>query len=597
MNRLTYEERKKANKIRSKLLYTIDRDIRETKKKSTNQILINSMTSQEIEDKYLLFQNYKMKLSTTFTKIANKYMVMQTVDKNLKTNFYYTDYLQDNKKESHRKVKLERKKISANNIIKIPLLVDTQEIASPMPEIFTNKVNIGFKKLIKSNEIDSKNLINANNINTIKNNSNIEINENENVDRKMTIYERTKSKKIIKNDDDSSVYSLTIELLQKKANILTNSINNKNKKEMRRRKKQIEAIRNLRQFCFQKLRNKRRCITKSSHQNLIYLNNKLDEEDEKNNSNYSTKNNTKNNKNKNIKSHTRNNGNKQSKNNSKKKSESMNDSNKKKTPKKNKENKRVDNTSTKRKVYKHNSSKKSPLKIKRAQTKRKSLVIQNIISGKLDKDILRFKGKKERLPLKNSYTLSKELYDNDNIIKCKKKRNGILRDLFKEKPKFFNSNNKNNFLLNSQKQKNYNVNFNEHIYETKRNSSSNNFFNRKYKSKIHCTTIHSSRSLIKPIKKFKIKKTPGSKSDRKRRYSSPEKLEQIDEKDKKESKSEKSFKFKDPKADMKKSYNPNVNRYLYTDKNNFNKVRKRRNSYIEKVKINKGMYKVVEEDD
>lgn len=194
----------------------------------------------------------------------------------------------------------------------------------------------------------------------------------------------------------------------------------------------------------------------------------------------------------------------------KKKTESMNESNKKKTPKKIKESKRIDNTLTKRKFFKHNSSKKSPLKIKRAQTKRKSLVIQNIISGKLDKDILRFKGKKERLPLKNSYTLNKELYDNDNIIKCRKKRTGILRDLFKEKPKFFNSNNnKNNFLLNSQKQKNYNVNFNEQIHATKRNSSSNNFFNRKYKSKIHCTTIQSSRSLIKPIKKFKIRKTPG----------------------------------------------------------------------------------------
>ena len=473
MNRLTYEERKKANRIRSKLLYTIDRDIRDTKKKNVNQILINSMTSQEIEDKYLLFQNYKMKLSTTFTKIANKYMVIQTVDKNLKKNIFYTDYLQDNKKESHRKVKLERKKISANNIIKIPLLVDTQEMASPMPEIFTNKVNIGFKKLIKSNEIDNKNFVN---VKAIKNNSNIEYNEN--VDKKMTINEKNKLKKINKNDDDSSVYSLTLELLEKKANILTNSMNNKNKKEMRRRRKQIEAIRNLRQFCFQKLRNKRRCITKSSHQNLIYLNNKLDEEDEKNNSNYSTKNNTKNNKNKNAKSHTRNNGNKQSKNNSKKKTESMNESNRKKTPRKNKENKRLDNNSTKRKVYKHNSSKKSPLKIKRAQTKRKSLALQNIISGKLDKDILRFKGKKEILPLKNSYTLSKELYDNENIVKCKKKRTGILRDLFKEKPKFFNNNNnKNNFLVNSQKSKNYNVNFNEHIYATKRNSSSNNFFN------------------------------------------------------------------------------------------------------------------------
>ena len=537
-----------------------------------------------------------MKISTTFTKTANKYMVMQTVDKNLNTNFFYTDYLQDNKKENHIKVKLERKKISANNMIKIPLLVDTQEMASPMPEIFTNKVNIGFKKLIKSNEIDSKNLININNIKTITNNSNIELNENE--DKKMTINDKNKSKKMNKNDDDSSIYSVTIELLQKKANILTNSINNKNKKEMKRRKKQIEAIRNLRQFCFQKLRNKRRCITKSSHQNLIYLNNKLDEEDEKNNSNFSTKNNTKNNKNKNAKSHTRNNGNKQSKNNSKKKTESMNESNKKKTPKKIKESKRIDNTLTKRKFFKHNSSKKSPLKIKRAQTKRKSLVIQNIISGKLDKDILRFKGKKERLPLKNSYTLNKELYDNDNIIKCRKKRTGILRDLFKEKPKFFNSNNnKNNFLLNSQKQKNYNVNFNEQIHATKRNSSSNNFFNRKYKSKIHCTTIQSSRSLIKPIKKFKIRKTPGSRSDRKRRYSSPEKLEQIDEKDKKESKSEKSYKIKDTKADIKKNYNPNYKLYIYTDKNNFNKLKKRRNSYIGKIKINKGMYKVVEEDD
>ena len=597
MNRLTIEERKKANRIRSKLLYTIDRDIRETKKKNTNQILINSMTSQEIEDKYLLFQNYKMKISTTFTKIANKYMVMQTVDKNLNTNFYYSDYLQDNKKESHRKVKMQRKKISANNIIKIPLLVDAPEIASPMPEIFTNKVNIGFKKLIKSNEIiDSKNLINSNNIKTIKNNSNKEVNENE--DKKMTINDKNKPKKENKNDDDSSIYSVTIELLQKKANILTNSMNNKNKKEMRRRKKQIEAIRNLRQFCFQKLRNKRRCITKSSHQNLLYLKSQLDEEDEKNNSNYSTKNNTKNNKNKNAKSHTRNNGNKQSKNNSRKKTESMNESNKKKTPRKIKESKKMDNTSTKRKEYKHNSSKKSPFKIKREQTKRKSLVIQNIISGKLDKDILRFKGKKEKLPLKNSNTLGKELYDNDNIVKCKKKRTGILRDLFKEKPKFFNSNNKNNFLLNSQKQKNYNVNFNDQIYATKRNSSSNNFFNRKYKSKIHCTTIHSSRSLIKSIKKFKIKKTPGSKSDRKRRYSSPEKLEQIDEKDRKDAKSEKSFKFKEPKAEIKKNYNYNYNKTICSDNNyNLNKVKKRRNSYFGKIKINKRMYKVVEEDD
>jgi len=153
-------------------------------------------------------------------------------------------------------------------------------------------------------------------------------------------------------------------------------------------------------------------------------------------------------------------------------------------------------------------------------------------------------------------------------------------------------------LINSQKQKNYNVNFNDQIYATKRNSSSNNFFNRKYKSKIYCTTIHSSRSLIKSIKKFKIKKTPGSKSDRKRRYSSPEKLEQIDEKDRKDAKSEKSYKFKEPKAEIKKSYNYNYNKTIFSEKNYYlNKVKKRRNSYFGKIKINKGMYKVVEEDD
>ena len=149
MNRLTLEERKRANKIRCKLLYTIDRDIRESKKNNNNQILINSMTLQEIENKFLLFQNYKMKLSNTFTKIANKYMVMKTVDNISKKIFFYSDYLQDLKKENHSFVKIKRKKISANNIINVSYLVEPQENQSPVPELFTNKMNIGDKKLIK----------------------------------------------------------------------------------------------------------------------------------------------------------------------------------------------------------------------------------------------------------------------------------------------------------------------------------------------------------------------------------------------------------------------------------------------------------------
>ena len=150
MNRLTLEEKKRANKIRCKLLYTIDRDIRESKRNNNTQILINSMSLQEIENKFLLIQDYKMKLSNTFTKIANKYMVMRTVDNIAKINFFYTDYLQDLKKENHPLVKLEKRRISANNIIKIAYLVEEpQEPQSPVPEIYTNKVNIGEKKLMK----------------------------------------------------------------------------------------------------------------------------------------------------------------------------------------------------------------------------------------------------------------------------------------------------------------------------------------------------------------------------------------------------------------------------------------------------------------
>ena len=107
------------------------------------------MTLQEIEDKFLLFPNYKMKLSTTFTKIANKYIVMKTVDNRLKKNFFYSDYLQDFKKVNYPITKIERKRISANNIIKIKYLEDSQEMQSPFPGIFTTKMNIGDKKLNK----------------------------------------------------------------------------------------------------------------------------------------------------------------------------------------------------------------------------------------------------------------------------------------------------------------------------------------------------------------------------------------------------------------------------------------------------------------
>ena len=600
MNRLTLEERKRANKIRCKLLYTIDRDIRETKKINKNKILINSMTLQEIEDKFLLFPNYKMKLSTTFTKIANKYMVMQSYDKNLNTKFYYTDYLQDQKKVNHPIVKFERKRISANNIIKIPLLVEAQEVQSPIPEILTNKMSIGDKKLIKPKEIDNNILNSMNNTNKKYGLNEIDDRNNDEIIKKkidnITNKEKSKSKKININikEDDSSLSSLTLELIQKKANFLSASLNHKNKKEIKRRRKQLEAIKKLRQFCFEKLRNKKRCITKSSHQNLLYINNKFNDENEKNNSNYSSKNNIKSrNKNSSIKASTRNNV-RNIKNNSKKKYDLLFESKRKKTPKKNKEKKKFENST--RKTHKNDSSKKSPVKIRRVTHERKSLVLQtNIISGKLDLDILRFKKRKkeknnnsieEDMPKKGSnYNLYFNNYNTN--VKFKKKKTGILRESFKDRPKLFNYN-KNNILISVRsKNKNNNVIFNDQNI-TKRNSSSNNFFNRKNRRNKFNTI--SSRNLFKPITKFRIRKTSGSKSERRSRYSSPGKPDKSSYYGKKESKSEKSLnveKLKDIKI--------NYNKYIHKEKNVLYAMKERNSQNWNKSKNE--MQKVIEEDD
>ncbi len=596
MNRLTLEERKRANKIRCKLLYTIDRDIRESKKNNNNQILINSMTLQEIENKFLLFQNYKMKLSNTFTKIANKYMVMKTVDNISKKIFFYSDYLQDLKKENHSFVKIKRKKISANNIINVSYLVEPQENQSPVPELFTNKMNIGEKKLIKSNEkkISFQKVINN------KNNSNFKtidldienkIND-ENIDYKMqTIVNKDKNK--IKNnnineDDSSFINSLTLELIQKKANFLSASINNKNKKELQRRKAQYQAIRKLRQFCFQKLKNKkdRRYITKSSHRNILYLNNKFNDEDEKNNSNSSTKNN--------IKSGNKDKSKNTKINNSKiqkKKGDTLNESRKRKiTIKKNKDKKKINNNDNFRKQFRNNSTKKSPVKSKKILFQRKSFILKNnIISGKLEKDILRFKkNKKEKNdnPLNNSHITTIEedvLAKFNNQLKYKKMITDILRVSLNDKTNNIINNNQLVFT-NQLKGKSKNITFSDNNKPNKKNYSTYNFFNKRTKTR---KNLYSSKNLINVLKKYKTIKGTKSKSDRKRRYSIPSKdnKNNDNENDKNE---QKSF--------VINNYN---NKYDNKEKNeyNINALTERKNQIwnIDKIEIN-NIYKVEEED-
>ena len=618
MNRLTLEERKRANKIRCKLLYTIDRDIRQIKKNNHKQFLINSMTLQEIEDKFLLFPNYKMKLSATFTKIANKYMVMKTVDNKTKKNFFYTDYLQDFKKVNHRFVRLQRKKASANNIYKIPFLRETQELQSPIPQIFTNKRNIGDKKLIKPENINIFPLRKNNSIcKTIEHNEIDDKDKEENITNKRTIVvkRKNKTKKNKNNNDDSSVSSLTLELIQKKANYLSASLNNRNKKELKRRKMQLEAIKKLRQFCFTNLRNKRRCVTKSSHPNLIYINKKIDDEDENNNSSVNSttsENNIKNSKNskKNKNNKTKmNNDKKTSKNNSKKKNEISSKSKKKKnTLLKIKEKKKILN-STGKKLFRKDSSRRSPIKVKTFLNPRKSLVMHNnnnIITEKIDTDVFKFKKrKKEKNDTERNDTEriinSKNPMDEDvlgkfkNHIRLKKKATGILRESFQDKII-----NKNPYFLNQPKFKNKNlVNFSEFNTSTKRTCSANNFLKKKNKTKQ--INLISSRNLMKTIKHLKAKadvECKESRSDRHRRYSIPNKdiKDLNNENNNNETKSEKSIIIHN--FDEINSNNKNS---LYGTERKEKKVYKKfkgRNTQIfniDKIKLKNEIYQVEEE--
>ena len=573
MNRLTFEERKKANKIRSKLLTIIDKDLREVKKNNRNHMLINSMTLKEIEDKYLLFPNYKMKLTTTFTKNANKYIVVKIVDNRLKQNFYYTDYYQEQQESNQCFVKTERKRVSCNDLIKIKYLGDEQELQSPLPELFTNKMDIGDKKLIKpenKENFSDKKKLGLNKLYTLK-----EYNKNEN--------SKNNKKQKMKLNDDDSINSLTLDLIQKKASMFSSTLNDKNKKELKRRKNQLEAIRKLRQFCFQKLRNKRTCKTKSSQRNLLYINPKFEEEDEKNNTSYSSKkakNNTKNNR-KLSKMKT--------KNNSKKKYDGISESKKRKcTFRKSKEKKKIENNS--RKLFRNNSTKKSPLKPKPKilLKQRKSLVSpHNIISGKLETDILRFKKhKKEKSDNginihqtnKPEGEVTRKPYVNEKL------KTGILRDSFREKLLI-----KNQFNFNKKMRRKFGtVIFNE-VPTTKRISSDNNFFNRKYKSKNN--NLKSSLCLIKPIKYQIKRKESECRSERIEEYSTPNKhLKTIQ-------KSEKSFN----KSSYKKFNDvltKSLSKFDKKEKMQFYKALEKKISlHKEKIKNHNIMQKVEEEED
>ena len=592
MNRLTFEERKRANKIRCKLLYTIDRDIRQSKKNHKKQILINSMSLKEIEDKFLLFPNYKIKISTTFTKTANKYLVMKTVDNKTKKIIDFTDVLQDKNKVNYNYAKLERKKASANNIIKIPFLADTQEMQSPLPEIFTNKMNIGEKKLIKPEE---KITFSYSRNSICKTQNEFYEGDNNKIENKKLYANKHKEKNII--NDDSSVYSLTLELIQKKANNLSTTLSNKDKKEIKRRKMQLEAIKYLRHFCFTNLRNKRGPLAKSSHPNLLVVNKKLDEEEEKNNSESSSNEKYKNSKK--IKNRSRSKS--KSKNNSKKRNEMSTKSKKKKNTVivRMKDKKKIMLNSTGKKISQKDSGKKNLMKLKINSKKRKSYADYggNLLREKFDENLLKFKKKKKEIidtEKNNNHKEEDLLNKNKQNLKLKRKPTGILKDSFKGK-----NNNKNIYFINQPKVKNKNniVIINEFNNITKRTCSANNYSIKWSKSR-QFSNLFSTKNIIKSLKHLKVKEhiEKTSKSDKHRRFSIPyqdhKNLSKI--KNRKHTQSEKSIIFINHFEDSHKRI---LNTSVKKGKKNGKKFRGRNTQIfnIDKIKIKSAIHRVEEE--
>ena len=379
---------------------------------------------------------------------------------------------------------------------------------------------------------------------------------------------------------------MTYDLIQKKANLLSESLNAKSKKELKRRKKQLEAIKKLRQFCLKNLRNKRNYITKSSHQNLLYINAKFEEEeDEKNNTSYSSKKIKNSNKTKNNNSIV---NTKLIKNNARKRNDSINDSKRKKNVSKKKKEKKKPEifNSSARKMIKQKTARKSPIKVKRFLFERKSLIEKNnVITGKLDVDLFLIKNRKkekEKNEGNSNEGVEEDLLAKITNIKINKKKTGILRESFKERklPALFRG--------QKTKTKANIVAFNNANTNTlrKRNSLESNLLQRRSKVKRH---LFSSQSLVKAFKKLK-RKSSECKSAKNRRYSSPNRNGKI----KRDDVSPKSL----PKSNYKKNNNDLIKSWFKNDKKentNFKFKERKTVNYSDKVKKNKVMLKVMEE--
>ena len=105
----------KEKKIRRLLLLKSDNEMQKKIRKK-NPVLINSLTPLELENLYQLY-NVPINTSTSYTNILEKHIVKQIVDVPKNINYFYSDLLDDKKRNKNKLIKNYRGLYSAKNFV------------------------------------------------------------------------------------------------------------------------------------------------------------------------------------------------------------------------------------------------------------------------------------------------------------------------------------------------------------------------------------------------------------------------------------------------------------------------------------------------
>ena len=241
-------KKRKINEIRSKLLKLIDSEIQKNKFNPKKDILINSMTREQITKKYEAYNNFKIETATdTYSNTENDYEYYST-----SINFDYTTKTlvsphrnQILREETHNTKKKRNK--STTNCSDICLLDENTEKFSPVKT--TTKLVIGEKKFLKEN----------------------------NDENNKSFFKFLKNGPLLKKKDTiGTITAINNALLKVEIQYEFEEMKKKKKKEIEL--KQKRAIRNLRNFCFSylKLKHKNNNLLerKQSEGNISKINKK-----------------------------------------------------------------------------------------------------------------------------------------------------------------------------------------------------------------------------------------------------------------------------------------------------------------------------------